>query len=101
MNNPLRPVLDRIARGFTLPQKVGLTILGVLWVCSPLDLDFIPIVGWIDDGVVLALIPKIWMAPTLPRPGSTPSAHLVNVRNALRRGANDFVQGFNEGRAQG
>lgn len=99
--NPLRPVLDRIARGFTVPQKIGLTILGLIWVASPLDGDFIPILGWIDDGVVLALIPKVWMAPTLPRPGSKASGHLANIGNALRRSANEFVQGFKDGRAQG
>ncbi|MCC6228536.1 MAG: DUF1232 domain-containing protein [Phycisphaerales bacterium] len=101
MNNPLRPVLDRIARGFTVPQKIGLTILGLLWVVSPLDGDFIPLLGWIDDGVVLALIPRIWMAPTLPRPGTTPSARPGSVGNVLRRSANEFVKGFKEGRAQG
>ncbi len=41
------------------PQYRWLIILGtLLYLFSPIDLspDFIPIIGWIDDGAVLALL---------------------------------------------
>lgn len=67
--NPLQHLLARCSRGFTMPQKIGLTVLGLLWVISPLDLDFLVFIGWIDDVMVLDLLRRVWKAPLLPRPG--------------------------------
>jgi uncharacterized membrane protein YkvA (DUF1232 family) len=33
-------------------------IFAVVYVISPLDFDFIPIVGWIDDAAIVALVYK-------------------------------------------
>lgn len=34
------------------------TVLGLLYVVIPLDFDWIPFVGWIDDGLVIYLVIK-------------------------------------------
>lgn len=68
MKNPLSALLERCSRGFTLSQKLGITVLCLLWVVSPLDLDFLPLIGWIDDVMVLDMLRRVWMAPLLPRP---------------------------------
>lgn len=67
MKNPLVALLNRYSQGFTLPQKLGITALGMLWVVSPLDFDFLPLIGWIDDVMVLDMLRHVWMAPLLPR----------------------------------
>lgn len=61
-----KPLFDRCARGFTMPQKIAFTALGVMWVISPLDFDFIPLAGWIDDAFIIALLKSVWCGPTLP-----------------------------------
>lgn len=71
---PLRPALDRIARGFTTQQKVVLTVAAVIYVICPLDFDFLPLVGWVDDGVVLYLLKQLWAGPTLPQRNGRMSA---------------------------
>lgn len=77
MLNPFHALLDRCSRGFTISQKLAMTIAGLLWVISPLDFDFVPVLGWIDDAFVLAMIRKVWMSPTLPRPsGGLVAVHL-------------------------
>ncbi len=35
-----------------------ITILGLIYVVTPFDFDWIPFVGWIDDGLVIYLIIK-------------------------------------------
>jgi uncharacterized membrane protein YkvA (DUF1232 family) len=44
--NPATPVIAKLV-----------AVLGLLYLISPVDIlpDFIPILGWLDDGVVLAL----------------------------------------------
>ena len=44
--NPATPLVAKLV-----------AVLGLLYLISPLDIlpDFIPILGWVDDGVVLAL----------------------------------------------
>jgi hypothetical protein len=64
--NPLQPLLERCSRGFTLPHKVAITIAAVLYIVCPLDFDFIPLIGWIDDVFVISLIRRVWTSPTLP-----------------------------------
>ncbi len=38
--------------------RTWIIILSILYIVSPIDLipDFIPILGWIDDGVILSLL---------------------------------------------
>ncbi len=103
MNNPLRPVLDRIALGFTLPQKLGLTALVVLYVVSPIDLipDVLVGLGWCDDAFIFNLLRKVWLSPTLPPKsggGRGSSGALKNqVAAAFARARKDFVKGFADG----
>lgn len=33
-------------------------VLGILYVIIPLDFDWVPIVGWIDDGLVIFFVIK-------------------------------------------
>ena len=33
-------------------------IFGILYVISPLDFDWLPIIGWVDDGFVIYLLAK-------------------------------------------
>ena len=98
MFNPLRPALDRIARGFTTQQKIGLTIAGVIYVISPFDFDFIPVLGWVDDGMVIYLMKQLWSGPTLPpRDGGANAlgnALKARVAPTLTRAWKDFAKGF-------
>lgn len=97
MFNPLRPALDRIDRGFTLPQKVGLTILGFLYVVVPVDFDFVPLLGWVDDGAVIYLGICMWFGPTLPFPNGGGVASKSRLLELLRHQASEFANGFKEG----
>jgi len=40
-------------------------ILGLIYIISPLDFDWIPIIGWIDDGIVFYLVVKRLQNETL------------------------------------
>ncbi len=40
-------------------------ILGLIYIISPLDFDWIPVVGWVDDGIVFYLIIKRLQKETL------------------------------------
>ena len=40
-------------------------VLGLIYIISPLDLDWIPILGWIDDGFVFYLLVKRLQNETL------------------------------------
>lgn len=70
MKNPVQALIARCDVGFYLWQKVGLTILGLAYLGSPLDLlpDLIPVLGWGDDVYVVYLLVRVWMSPTLPTP---------------------------------
>lgn len=50
----------------TITQKTKLTLLALVWVINPLDFDFIPILGWIDEGFVAYCVARIWQSPTIP-----------------------------------
>lgn len=66
MANPISALLDRCSHGFTIPQKVGLTMCAVVYVISPIDgLPLLPF----DDWGVLILLGKVLLSPTLPRSG--------------------------------
>lgn len=41
-----------------------LVVLGLVYVFTPFDFDWIPIIGWIDDGLVLFFILKRLQAET-------------------------------------
>ena len=45
----------------TPPAARALAILGLIYLVSPLDLipDWIPVLGWLDDGIVLLLLLKL------------------------------------------
>jgi hypothetical protein len=97
MHNPLRPALDRIDRGFTLPQKLGLTVLGFIYVVCPLDFDVVPLLGWLDDGAVVYLGFRMWGGPTLPFPNGGGVTGKSSLLELLRHHASEFAQGFKEG----
>lgn len=42
----------------------AVTVLGLLYVVIPLDFDWIPFIGWIDDGLVIFYIIKRLQAET-------------------------------------
>lgn len=66
MASIIKRALDWSSQGFTLDQKIGITVLAALYVICPLDFDFIPLLGWCDDGFVLVLLSRVWAGPTLP-----------------------------------
>lgn len=47
---------------FSTGNAIIVTILGVLYIISPIDLipDFVPIAGWVDDAMVAFLIVSAW-----------------------------------------
>lgn len=98
--NPIRLLLDRCSRGFTLPQKLGVTALGVLWVISPLDFDFLPLIGWIDDVMVLDLLRRVWMAPLLPRPDGHGTSVIQPAASGTSRGPRSMVRREHAGGAR-
>ena len=53
----MEPWMQDAAR--RVPAWVWL-LVGAVYVICPLDLDFIPIVGWIDDAIVAYLCVKKW-----------------------------------------
>ncbi|MCA9040728.1 MAG: DUF1232 domain-containing protein [Planctomycetaceae bacterium] len=50
-------------------MKILYTILGLLYVLSPIDAlpDVIPILGWIDDIGVLGYLVTIWCSEDQPK----------------------------------
>jgi uncharacterized membrane protein YkvA (DUF1232 family) len=98
MINPLRPALDRIALGCTTQQKIVFTIAGVIYVISPFDFDFIPVLGWVDDGMVIYLVKQLWAGPTLPPKGGAGnalgSALKSKVATTFTHAWKDFAKGF-------
>lgn len=42
----------------------ALLVLGLLYVVIPIDFDWIPIIGWIDDGFVIFLMIKLLQKET-------------------------------------
>jgi uncharacterized membrane protein YkvA (DUF1232 family) len=49
---------DRVRR---VPPWMWL-LIGAIYVICPLDFDFIPVVGWIDDAIVAYLCIRKWRA---------------------------------------
>ena len=90
MEKVMHRVVERCEHGFSLRQKVWLSILGVVYIACPLDAlpDVIAIVGWLDDGAVLWLLYRVWRSPTLPFPpsgGSPVVPRSEEVRGTLRK----------------
>lgn len=79
----------RCRRGFTRGQKVLLLAAGLGYVVVPFDLDFIPVLGWIDDAFVLGFMCRVWRSPTLPLPpgggGTTPPETACDARRKAVR----------------
>lgn len=86
MQSPLGPLTERFSRGLTLQQKMFITVGAVLWVVSPFDLDFVPVLGWIDDFFVIKLLIAAWKCPTLP-----PANTAANAFRALGKFAGSFI----------
>ncbi len=42
----------------------GILAAGILYIILPFDFDWIPVIGWLDDGVVLLVIIKRLQAET-------------------------------------
>jgi uncharacterized membrane protein YkvA (DUF1232 family) len=53
-------LLSEVLAGYVAPI---VTILGLIYIISPVDLipDFLPIAGWLDDGVVIVLVILSWI----------------------------------------
>jgi len=41
-----------------------LLVLGTLYVLLPFDFDWMPVVGWIDDGIIIFLLIKLLQKET-------------------------------------
>lgn len=57
------------ARGFTMGKKLLITMGGVLYLLSPIDLvpELVPVLGVVDDLGMLVLLFKVWTSPTITR----------------------------------
>lgn len=67
MSNPVKTIFDECRIGFIIGRKIKLTLIGIAYVLSPLDVlpdPFIP-VGLVDDLVVIYLVVKVWRSPTI------------------------------------
>lgn len=73
MANPVSALLKQCSVGFFPWQKALITAGGLLYICSPFDLapDFIPLLGWGDDGFMIYLLIRVWSSPTLPTSGGS------------------------------
>lgn len=65
MSNPVASILEQCHTGFPLGQKILIVSGCILYVICPLDLDFLPVVGWLDDGIALILAVRVLKSPTL------------------------------------
>ena len=92
--NPVRRILDQSEIGFSLGRKIKLSLIGIAYLLSPIDVISDPLLpfGVVDDGVVLFLLVKVWLSRTIA-PDSlkdcedivdTPPADAVPVRNTSR-----------------
>ncbi|MBS1773683.1 MAG: DUF1232 domain-containing protein [Bacteroidetes bacterium] len=45
-------------------STVLLLLLGVVYIILPFDFDWVPVIGWIDDAVVLVLLVKLLQRET-------------------------------------
>ena len=68
MTNPIRAILARTKTGYSVGEKIALTLVTFVYVASPIDLvpDLLPLVGQLDDLSALILLAKVLMSPTLP-----------------------------------
>ena len=58
MANPISSILNQCQTGFTIGKKLKLTIIAIVYLVSPVDVDpdlLLPF-GVVDDGVVLFLL---------------------------------------------
>ncbi|MGH7242382.1 MAG: DUF1232 domain-containing protein [Phycisphaerales bacterium] len=64
----VREILKRCDRGWTLAQKIGLTLLLAIYWLSPIDFipDIFPILGQCDDVFLTYCLFRVWRSPTLP-----------------------------------
>lgn len=88
MKNPLTALLARCSHGFTIRQKVGITLLGMLYIVSPIDVcpDLFLFLGWLDDGYVIYFLARVWGSPTLPGDGGgSTSPAKVPVRQSTQQ----------------
>lgn len=65
MANPIQTLLARCRTGFTPVEKFIAFGAGVGYVLCPLDFDFIPAIGWIDDGYAIYLVWRVLSSPTI------------------------------------
>ncbi|MCA9281078.1 MAG: DUF1232 domain-containing protein [Phycisphaeraceae bacterium] len=81
MSNPIRKLLNQCNTGFTVGQKVLVTVCALLYFLSPLDLlPDVPIIGWPDDLFALYLMIRVLFAPTLPKPPGPTAVGALAVR---------------------
>lgn len=87
MDNPVRRILDRCKTGFSLPEKLAITVIAVFYGVSPVDLcpDFIPLLGFGDDVMMAVLLFRVWSSPTLPD-DAPPSNGPAGIRVGEQRG---------------
>ena len=45
-------------------STVVLLALGIVYIVSPLDFDWVPFIGWIDDAIVFVLLVKLLQRET-------------------------------------
>lgn len=59
-------------------RAVALLVAALLWVISPWDGDFLPLVGWIDDMLIMALaLYTMWRSFRNPPPRGPENAKRV------------------------
>ncbi len=100
MNNSIQAIYDWYRSVIRNPKYRWWIIAGsLLYLLSPIDIapDFLPIVGWIDDGVIAGLLVaelsqmllgrlqtgKTSNTDTTPQPNTTPKTGTVDV-NAVQ-----------------
>ncbi len=65
---PIRRMFDQCDIGFTLPRKIGITLVALVYIVSPLDVlpdPLLPPLTLIDDVTAVVLMFRVWCSPTL------------------------------------
>lgn len=67
MPSPLKSFHNRCKVGFTISQKLVVSVLVLIYFLSPIDCwpDILPL-GYGDDLVALYAMVRVWFSPTLP-----------------------------------
>ncbi len=101
MSNPFSKVFEQCKVGFPLWQKWLMTGAVAIYVASPVDAlpDVIPPITWADDLFMVYVLVRVWRSPTLPRLVGDCAASVSRIGRVLREHANEFAQGFKEGRS--